>query len=340
MCEAADTDAKLQRMARESAFIDIDHPITVYEAIKLGVMLPVVILKWLCIIVLTVPFCLVLKLLLVGHPPQAPMHPTRRVMVEFWVRLGARLLLMFAGYYYIPIRNKHNLQLAKESRSILIFNHESYVDACAMAALFSPSGVAKSGVATMPVVGLFVIALQFFFIERKGTRDQSNEYVLKEDPITAITQRAADKRFPLVMMAPEATTKAKRCLLKFRRGAFSTGGPVTPILIKYKYKHHNPGWGITNTMVHLNRLMAQFANFMEMEVLPPIHPTPQESRDPMLFADNVRRVMGERLGVPLVDQGVAHERELLNRGVMLNWRGDRVLLPEQAQGREESKKGQ
>lgn len=45
MCEAADTDAKLQRMARESAFIDIDHPITVYEAIKLGVMLPVVILK-------------------------------------------------------------------------------------------------------------------------------------------------------------------------------------------------------------------------------------------------------------------------------------------------------
>lgn len=37
-------------------------------------------------------------------------------------------------------------------------------------------------------------ALQFFFIERKGTRDQSNEYVLKEDPITAITQRAADKR--------------------------------------------------------------------------------------------------------------------------------------------------
>lgn len=31
-------------------------------------------------------------------------------------------------------------------------------------------------------------------------------------------------------------------------------------------------------MVHLNRLMAQFANFMEMEVLPPIHPTPQVSR--------------------------------------------------------------
>lgn len=58
---------------------------------------------------------LLLGAVLANHTHLPPTN-CRRVMVEFWVRLGARLLLMFAGYYYIPIRNKHNLQLAKVGR--------------------------------------------------------------------------------------------------------------------------------------------------------------------------------------------------------------------------------
>ena len=49
------------------------------------------------------------------------------------------------------------------------------------------------------------------------------------------------RRYPLVMMAPEATTKARRCLLRFRRGAFATGAPVAPVIITYSFKHYNPG---------------------------------------------------------------------------------------------------
>lgn len=47
-------------------------------------------------------------------------------------------------------------------------------------------------------------------------------------------------RFPLVAIAPEATTKAKPCLLRFRRGAFSVGHPVCPVLLRYRYRHFNP----------------------------------------------------------------------------------------------------
>lgn len=48
------------------------------------------------------------------------------------------------------------------------------------------------------------------------------------------------RRFPLLAIAPEATTKAQPCLLKFRRGAFSAGQPVCPVLLRYRYRHFNP----------------------------------------------------------------------------------------------------
>ena len=47
-------------------------------------------------------------------------------------------------------------------------------------------------------------------------------------------------RFPLVAIAPEATTKAQPCLLTFRRGAFVAGHPVCPVLLRYRFKHFNP----------------------------------------------------------------------------------------------------
>lgn len=55
------------------------------------------------------------------------------------------------------------------------------------------------------------------------------------------TPNCTPRRFPLLAIAPEATTKAQPCLLKFRRGAFSAGQPVCPVLLRYRYRHFNPG---------------------------------------------------------------------------------------------------
>lgn len=67
------------------------------------------------------------------------------------------------------------------------------------------------------------------------------QHVLKGDPVAAIAARAADRAFPLLAMAPEATTKEAPCLLKFRRGAFVAGLPVCPVLLRYSFAHFNPG---------------------------------------------------------------------------------------------------
>ncbi|KAL4419827.1 hypothetical protein ABPG75_006925 [Micractinium tetrahymenae] len=304
-----------------SPFIDLEHPVTFFEGVKLVLMAPVVLLK-LLVLAIVVPYAwAILWVLLLGHKPQTPMRPFRSFLVRQWVHQWGRFLLFLSGFYYIPVRGWRNMAAADECRAILVFNHPSYVDAAAMATFFTPSGVSKAGVATIPFIGLFGIALQLFFVERKGSGDKSNRHVLQGDAVTAISQRAADRRFPLVAIAPEATTKAKPCLLKFRRGAFSAGQPVCPVLLRYPYRRFNPSWGAVNTPFHVYRLLAQFVNHLDIEVLPPYHPSDKELQDWSLYAANVRQLMGQRLGVPLVEEGLAEERQLRRLGVRENLLG-------------------
>lgn len=62
--------------------------------------------------------------------------------------------------------------------------------------------------------------------------------------------------------------------------------------------HHPP----TCLLCHPPCCPKQFVNHLEIEVLPPVHPTEAERADWGLFAENVRRLMAARLGVLLVEQ--------------------------------------
>jgi hypothetical protein len=45
--------------------------------------------------------------------------------------------------------------------------------------------------------------------------------------------RAFECRYPLLMIAPEGTTKGSNVLLRFSTGAFVPGQPVLPILLRW-----------------------------------------------------------------------------------------------------------
>lgn len=56
-----------------SPFIDLEHPVTVSEGLKLVLMAPVVVLK-LVVLALVIPYAwAILWVLLLGHTPQTPM---------------------------------------------------------------------------------------------------------------------------------------------------------------------------------------------------------------------------------------------------------------------------
>lgn len=103
----------------------------------------------------------------------------------------------------------------------------------------------------MPFFGVWSRALQFLFIEsgaRRGGEVESSGSSPVSSPSSAavsepskgggaaaaMARRAADARFPLLAVSPEATTKPEHCLLRFKSGAFVSGRPVLPICLDYR----------------------------------------------------------------------------------------------------------
>lgn len=77
-----------------------------------------------------------------------------------------------------------------------MFNHVSYVDAIAMTHFFALSGVAKASVAGIPFVGAIAVALQFLFVQRRGSADARNKHTqLAGKTVEKIATRAADSRW-------------------------------------------------------------------------------------------------------------------------------------------------
>jgi 1-acyl-sn-glycerol-3-phosphate acyltransferase len=76
-----------------------------------------------------------------------------------------------------------------------VFNHHSYVDAIVMTAYFAPSGVAKASVAHLPFIGAITVALQFLFVQRRGSADKTNRYTQAAgQTVEKMAERAADRR--------------------------------------------------------------------------------------------------------------------------------------------------
>ncbi len=72
---------------------------------------------------------------------------------------------------------------------------------------------------------------------------------------------------------------------------------------------------------HFLRGQTQFINLADIEVLPPYMPSAEERADPRLYAENVRRLMAERLGAQLSPQGIREQQLLKRHGVCVDWTG-------------------
>ena len=321
-----------------SPFIDVEHPITLYEGVKLVIMAPIALMRLLLILMVLflayLPSAIVVSIVdSRGHLQRGEPLGTRTQMVlGAIIRGAARVYLFIAGFYWIKKVDHRKIDCpgkGKEPKHIMVYNHVSYCDPLVLLSCVGPcSGVAKSGVATIPLVGKITVALQYILISRNGSNDKANKFTCTLDPQEAVTKRSLEAEdFPVFTLAPEATTKPKHCLLKFRKGAFVPGKPVVPVLLKYPCKHFNVGWGIPySDAFHVWRFLSQCIHRCEIEILSTYYPSSEEQSDPELYAENVRKLMGDWLGVDLVDSDVKEECHLRKLGVSTNFRGTRVVI--------------
>jgi lysophosphatidylcholine acyltransferase/lyso-PAF acetyltransferase len=110
--------------------------------------------------------------------------------------------------------------------------------------------------------------------------------------------------WPQLSMFTEGTTTNGRALIKFKTGAFRPGKPVQPVCFVYDqtimdtatWTWDCPHWALLSWLS-----LCQIHSPVEFIFMPTYYPSEAEVADPELFAENVRRAMSVRMGVPLSD---------------------------------------
>ena len=103
-------------------------------------------------------------------------------------------------------------------------------------------------------------------------------------------------------------------MIAFKRGAFTAGVPVQPIVIRYTWgtvdpcKVYGGGPGI---MAIIGRLFTAVDSGAEVTFLDPVAPEGEELDDPYPFAERVRVAMAAELGVPCTEHSFADVQLLL-----------------------------
>lgn len=215
-----------------------------------------------------------------------------------------RIALMCLGYWpgAIEVRDFRK-DKSRSTQILVVAPHMTFLDSLLIAVAFPPvpSGVGFSGIFDFPLMRSLAIAAQTIFVDRQSTESRQT----CKELIQARAQ--ADWSGPPLMIFPEGVITNGEALIQFKAGAFAPGQPVTPVCLRHRWRHYNPsGCGKNhNPPKALLRTMFQFSNFCQIDILDVHSPSDDEVKDPITFANSVRRSMAEHMQVPVTEQSYA-----------------------------------
>lgn len=234
-----------------------------------------------------------------------------------------RLILLTCGYIWIPVRGLKGSakdRLAGDGKPIptVVANHVTPLDGMFLNHVLGGqiTGVAKHWVTRLPLVHTLGAAHHVLPVGGPGGRGAQRVVPISEETGETKTSPAAAKRpatevimeyqkrraqdprlFPLLIF-PEGTTKAERCLLRFATGAFVAGEPVQPVVLRFPHRlGRDPSW-TRGAAACAMRILTTWVNFAEVLWLPVQQPTDEERQKPKLFAERVQALMAEAMALP------------------------------------------
>lgn len=256
-----------------------------YEWLKVLLFLPLAIIRLTAAIGATLIGFLVAKVVLLGWSErELPMLWWRRKLL-YITRFFARLILFCFGYHWIRRLGKRS---KREVAPIVVSNHVSYVDPIFFFFELFPTFVSSASHSDIPGIGMIIRPMQVINVDRSSAGSKKN--AAKE-----INARALCNDFPSVMLFPEGTTTNGKSLIFFQLGAFMPGLPVQPVILRYPHVHFDNSWGKVSILKLIYRMLTQFHNFIEVEYLPVVFPSPREKSHPSLFARKVKNIMAKAL---------------------------------------------
>ena len=151
-----------------------------------------------------------------------------------YIQYCSRGLLFVLGYHYINVSfASDEAKRAYESASIpiIIGNHVSLMDPLFIVYRFAPSQISALENKSIPFLGNYLVAMKGIFVNRKDK--DSRTTVIKAINIWAERHTVDPLRYSPVAIFPEGTTTSGKQIIQFKKGAFTPGLPVLPIVFKY-----------------------------------------------------------------------------------------------------------
>lgn len=94
-----------------------------------------------------------------------------------------------------------------------------------------------------------------------------------------------------LLLFPEATTTNGQFLLPFKSGAFLAGAPLQPVILQYGSRRFSPSWESIVATRHIFLMLCNVFHTVTCYKLPVYYPSEAEKKDPILYANNVRKAM-------------------------------------------------
>uniref|UniRef100_A0A673N7U5 Lysophosphatidylcholine acyltransferase 2-like n=1 Tax=Sinocyclocheilus rhinocerous TaxID=307959 RepID=A0A673N7U5_9TELE len=203
-----------------------------------------------------------------------------------WRRFMHKRVMTFLGRLYFFGMGFRVVVKGKQASSVkapilAVAPHSSFFDAIVCIEAGLPSTVSRSESLEAPVFGRFLRCVQPVLVSRKDPDSRRNT-------ILEIERRAkSGGHWPQVLIFPEGTCTNRSCLITFKQGAFVPGVPVQPVLIRYP-----------NKLVSVNSTEVLYSNLPKVMYICIVF---MEKKCPIKFAQSVRAVMAESLGLPVTD---------------------------------------
>ena len=224
-----------------------------------------------------------------------------RAIAQSGVAWSIRGFLFSVGFHNIKITGAP-VEKNKELAPIIVCTHHAPWETAALYFFHRCTFVAAAANFKMPVVGTALRAIQQIRVDRADASSRSKTKQI-------ILDRALHRTFGQVGVFPEGSTTNGNGVIAFKAGAFQPGLPIQPIVAKYTFdpiSSVDPTWAGTTVGIGsvTFRLMCQWSNHLELRYLPVYNPSPEEKKNPFLYAENVRQLMAKELGVPCTDHSL------------------------------------
>ena len=273
---------------------------TVYDKVKYCLCAPVLVpIRLVSLLVVLLLACLWCKLALINTNSQSrklkPFTGCRRYLQDVMYYIG--LALCYLQGYRFEI--KGHLVARDEAPILVLAPHMSVHDLCVVA-LCKASLMARDTNNKTPLIWAPQALAQCIYVQRRNAegRNEAKEEIVK--------RATSPLPWRQLLIFPEGTTTNGSALTRFYAGSFEPGVSVQPITIKYSHPEliiwtWKSSYGLATPFLQCFLQMCNPCHKVTVEFLPVYKPSPEEQDDPIIFANNVQKVMADSLQIKATD---------------------------------------